>query len=1052
MTAKFITQSCLSSIYLSTRARRMILLAILSSNIYVTNATVDKIESLNRDAYQQNDGIHITGTVKENNGDIIPGASIVVKGTSIGTISDLDGNYTIEAPSGNDILQVSFVGYKTIDVPINNRTKINIKMGADIEELNEVVVTAMGIKREKKALGYAMQEVKTENLSANHSESVANMLQGKVAGVQISQSATGMGGSTRVIMRGLGSLSGNNQPLWVIDGIPIYDGQQGEANEWGNADYSGGASEINPDDIESISVLKGANAAALYGSRAQNGAIVIVTKKGQLNQAMQVEYNGNINFSHVYDGYKFQNVYGQGSNGVFSSTSTTSWGPKMDGSTTVKNWRNDKYGDASYEDYALLPQPNRITDFYQTGVNYNNNIALTGGGKNIAGRFAYTDSRNEGITPTHKLTRQYMDVSLNMNNSWLSAGIKANYIRQKGKNRPPQGEIGIMNQFIRMPRSIRMFDLANPIGLDGNVVNWSGPSNEFINPYSFFYGSNGNNDNRNRIIGQINAAITFTQWLKLSGKVGIDWINTRNSNQMPYYYQTGNSAYNVSQNTYQETNSDIMLNFNKGFGNFSVLANFGAAFLNISSNSMSASAGALVIPHFVALSNGDNRQVYEGRSEKEVHSVLGNLQIGYKGMLYLDVTGRNDWSSTLPKSNWSYFYPSVSFSGIISEIVRLPYQINFLKVRGSWAKVGNDTNPYSLLPTYSTFQVLGLVLGAAASNNYPLVSLKPESTQSYEAGLDVRMFNGRVGLDFTYYNSRTTNQILGISMSQASGYFNRKINAGKMASHGVELMLNFTPIQINDWTWDVNLNWGKNESRCIKLDPTLKRFTLGSIRMGSVVVNEGEKFGDIISKAYRRNEAGNILTDNHGLPLIESDQIVGNMLPKWTGSAGTTLRWKDLSLNMLIDIRHGGDIISVTDSYASQVGTSERSLTGRDGFIFNGVNFETGQPNNIPTTAQQFYETVGGPSGVAEEFCYDGSYVKMREISLSYTLPQRWIAKTPLQMVKVSATGRDLFFIKKNSPGINPEGSFARSDYAQAFEIASMPPTRNFGFSLNVKF
>lgn len=997
--------------------------------------------------------IIITGTVKDNTGETVPGASIVVKGTSIGAVSDLDGNYSIDVPSGNSVLQVSFVGYKPTEVAVNNHTNINIVLGAAIKELDEVVVTALGIKREKKALGYAMQDIKTESLKENRSESVANMLQGKVAGVQISQSATGMGGSTRVIMRGLGSLSGNNQPLWVVDGVPINDGQQQQADQWGSIDYAGSASEVNPEDIESISVLKGANAAALYGSRAQNGAIVIVTKKGKLNQPLRIEYNGNVNFSNVYDGYQFQDVYGQGSNGIYSSNAITSWGPKMDGTTTVTNWRNEIYGDASYADYALLPQKNRVKNFYQTGVNYSNNIALTAGGKTIAGRFAYTDSRNEGVTPSHKLTRQYMDVNLNMTNDWLNVGVKANYIRQKGHNRPMQGEYGLMNQFIRMPRSIRLSDLQNPIGIDGKIVNWSGPSNELINPYAYFYNGNGNDDRRNRIIGQINAAITFTSWLKLMGKVGIDWINTDMTVSMPYFYSSSlGSEYRLNTDTYQETNSDIMLNFDKSFGKISILANLGAAKQNVSYKALNATAGSLVIPQFVALSNGDNQKVSEGKSKKEIHSVFGNIQLGYNAMVYVDVTGRNDWSSTLPKSNWSYFYPSVSVSGIVSEIFDLPKQITFFKVRGSWAKVGNDTSPYSLLPTYSTYQILGMVLGASATNTFPLIDLKPESTQSYETGFDLRMWNGRIGFDFTYYNSNTTNQILNIDMSQASGYFNRRINAGKMASHGVELMATFIPIQTTDWQWDINLNWGRNRSKCIKLDPTLKRFDLGGVRIGSVIVREGEQFGDIVGKAYARDDAGNVLIDNNGLPIIESDKIVGNMLPKWTGSASTSFRWKDLNFNMLIDIRHGGDIISVTDSYASQLGNSKRSLEGRSGMVLKGVNYETGQPNATEVTAQQFYEMVGGPNGVAEEFIYKGSYVKMREISIGYTIPKRIIDKTPLSNIKVSLVGRDLFFIKKSSPGINPEGSFSRSDYAQAFEISSLPPTRNFGFNLNVQF
>lgn len=994
----------------------------------------------------------ITGTVKDKSGELIIGANVIVKGTANGVITDLNGHFSIAIPADNVILQISYIGYKPLDVAVNGRNRLDIVLSSSIEELDEVVVTAMGIRREKKALGYAIQEIKTENLIENRSESVSNMLQGKVAGVQISQSGTGMGGSTRVIMRGLSSLSGNNQPLWVVDGLPINDDTQTQPTEYGYPDYSGGASEINPEDIESISVLKGANAAALYGSRAQNGAILISTKKGKTDQPLSVEYNGNINFSSPYESYKLQNRYGQGSNGQFSADAKGSWGPVMDGKTEVPNWRNAIYGDDRYGSYVLSPQESQMMDFYRTGLSYNNSLSISAGGKSLSGRMSYSDSRNNGITPQHNLTRQYIDASLNFSSNWLVVGLKANYIRQKGTNRPEQGEYGIANQFTKMPRSIRMSDLQNPEGLDGQPVNWSGPSNEYVNPYAYYYKGNGNTDVKNRLIGQINASVIFTEWLRLNGKIGIDWFNTDRRIMMPFSYNTGSNQYMMYENTFQELNSDVMLNFNKTVGSFAVTANLGAAFRNEKGTILNARSGRFVVPGLVAMSNGGSKTLDEGYSEKEVHSVLGNVQVGYNSMLYLDITGRNDWSSTLPADNWSYFYPSVSLSGILSEMVELPEQISFLKVRGSWAKVGNDTSPYRLYPVYGVYTIIAPVLGSSAPNDFPLSSLKPESTQSYEAGLDLRMFNGRAGLDFTYYNSATTNQILSISMAHSSGYGSKLINAGKMASHGVELMLSFIPIQTKDWQWDVNLNWGKNTSKCVELDPTVKRWDMGGVRIGKVVVREGEKFGDIIGKAYQRDENGNVLVNNDGLPVFESDKIVGNMMPDWTGSISTGLRWKDISFTMLIDMKKGGDVVSVTDSYASKLGNSERTIDNRDGgMIVEGVNFETRKPNTVAITSQQFYETVGGAEGVAEEFTYDGTYVKMREMSLGWTLPAQWIKKTPLKGVKFSVVGRDLFFFKKNTPG-NPEGAFSRSDYAQAFEISSMPPTRSFGFNLNVKF
>lgn len=368
---------------------------------------------------------NLTGVVKDKSGETIPGANILVKGTTNGVVTDIDGNFTISVPGNNAILVVSFIGYKTQEFPVGKNTSLDVILSSTVEQLDEVVVTALGIKREKKALGYAMQEIKTDALSENRSESVANMLQGKVAGVQISQSGTGMGGSTRVIMRGLNSLSGNNQPLWVVDGIPVSDGVPEQPNEWGGTDYSGAASDINPDDIESISVLKGANAAALYGSRAQNGAIIVTTKKGKAGQPLTVEYNGNINFSQVYNPYDYQNVYSQGTGGKYDSGAKGSWGEEMTGAgTPVPNWRNTIYHDSDYKDYVLSPQSDYITDFYRTGVNYNNTLTATAGGEHTATRLSFTDSRNQGITPSHQLNRQYYDLNSTFTSKYIDLGAK----------------------------------------------------------------------------------------------------------------------------------------------------------------------------------------------------------------------------------------------------------------------------------------------------------------------------------------------------------------------------------------------------------------------------------------------------------------------------------------------------------------------------------------------------------------------------------------------------------------------------------------------------
>lgn len=999
----------------------------------------------------------VKGKVQDGSGEPIIGANVIVKGdASVGTFTDLDGAFVLETPGKDVTLAVSCIGFATTEVELAGRTTVEITMQPDLE-LEEVVVTALGIKREKKALGYAMQEVNTERMQDTKNLSVANMLQGKVAGVHISQSGGGMGGQTRIVMRGLNSLSGNNQPLWIVDGIPINDGVQDSANQWGGTDVAGAASQINPEDIASISVLKGANAAALYGSRAQSGAIVVTTKKGQKGQPLQIEYNGNVEFSTIYSPYEYQNVYGQGSNGIFSTSAQTSWGPKMEGQM-VDHWRKVIYGDENYGKVALTPQPDYIKTFYETGTMLTNSITATAGGEKVTGRISFTDSRNDGITPNHSIDRQYYDLNTEFSDKWLTVGAKINFMREKRENTPGQGEYGLMKHLIYIPRGIRMEDLStNFINDEFRAINWSGASDMYSNPYAMVMPENSNSNLRNRLLGQINASIRFTSYLTLTGRVGLDWYQNTYKNGSLYLPHGSNTTnqYSSSRSSNQEFNADLILNFDKRFGDFSVTANLGTSVYNTKYEGLTGSAGSMEIGGWLTMGNGDNRQASESSSEKEIQSVFGNVSLGYKSMLFLDVTGRNDWSSTLPAQNRSYFYPSVSLSAIISEMVKMPEVIDFLKIRGSWAMVGNDTDPYKLDYVYKNTTSMvngGTVLEMKLPDTYPLRDLKPESTTSFEVGLDYRMFKNRLAIDFTYYNSVTTNQILSINTPATSGFTGKTINAGKMQSYGIELMVSGTPIRTKDWQWDLGFNWGMNRTNCLELDSSVSRHTLGSTRICSVVVDEGGRFGDIVAtNTFKRDENGNILVNEDGLPLKESDKVVGNMMPDWTGSVSTQLRWRDISFNALFDMRFGGQFISMTDNYATQAGNSVRSLEGRDGMVVDGIVEATGQKNTKSVTAEEYWAHVGGSSGIADEFLYDSSFVKLRELSLGWNLPSKWLNKTPLKSVRVSAVGRDLFYLFKNAP-VNPESAISREDYTQAFEFGSTPPTRTFGFSLNIKF
>ena len=1041
----------------------IVLLSGLSGMTNVANASTAQISKT--DFVQQSQKT-VTGIVLDDRGDPVIGASVCVKGEKTGVVTDVDGKFTIRT-DGYAVLVVSYLGFEQQSVCVTNKNVIRIVLVPNTSELNEVVVTALGIKREKKALGYAMQEVNTSSLTENKSSSVANMLQGKVAGVQISQSGTGLGGSTRIVMRGLNSLTGNNQPLWVVDGMPINDGTTEQATQWGGSDCAGAASEINPEDIESMSILKGANAAALYGSRAQNGAIVITTKKGRQGQPLSLEYNGNLSISDVYSPYNYQNQYGQGSNGDYNTSTQMSWGAPLDG-RMVDNWRSTIYKDTRYDKYALLPQKDYITDFYRTGVSFANTLTVSAGGEYLSGRLSYTDSRSNDIVPNYSQNRQYLNMNTEFRNKQLTVGAKVSYMRELTKNRPGQGEYGLMVQLVKMPRGIRLSDLRDPRGTGpyiNNSVNWSGASNNYANPYALSSVENGNSAERNRIIGQVTASYKFSDCLHLTGRAGIDRYSDHNRNfyTLPDVTSTA-SQYLNSMLVNKEFNADLILYFDRSFSDFSVNANLGAAVMDTENESLYGSSGKFAIPNVCNLSNGLTQTTGEGYAKKEIQSAFFAATVGYKNMAYVDVTGRNDWSSTLPKENRAYFYPSVSASVILSQMFKLPRWVTYWKVRGSWAKVGNDTDPYKLA-TYYYLWTTGDVLDAAGDKTNPgilkqylsktkaLDNLKPESTTSAEFGTEAHFFDNRLSIDFTYYTTSTKNQILGVDMPGSSGYSSKLINAGQIKSRGCELMANATPLRTNDWNWDVNLNWGLNLTECVMLDSDISRYELGSTRAGKVVVEAGKKYGNIIGKAYKRNEAGQIIVNDKGLPESVSDKVVGNIQPDWTGSIGNTLRYKDFVLSSLVDIRMGGDFISSTDNYACQQGTSARTVYGRrngEKIIVDGVTAD-GKKNTVGLNAETYWTNIAGPNGIMEAFVYKGTYVKMRELSLGYVLPQAWFAHTPIKYVKVSLVGRDLFYFYKAAP-INPEGAFSRSDYAQAFELASMPPTRAYGLTVNVKF
>ncbi|MBI9064374.1 MAG: SusC/RagA family TonB-linked outer membrane protein [Marinilabiliaceae bacterium] len=1011
--------------------------------------------------------ITISGTVTgAEDGLPIPGVSVVEEGTTNGTITDINGNYSITAPTGA-VVAFTFVGMKTQEFTLGAQTKIDVVLQADAFDVDEVVVTALGIKKEKKSLGYAMQEVKSEQLNSTMNPTVSGALQGKVAGVQISGSGSGLGGSSKITIRGNSSISGNNEPLWVIDGIPMDDSRNGDeqTTEFGaganrGIDRSGGASDINPEDIESISVLKGPNAAALYGSRAANGVIVITTKKGT-SKGMGIRYNGSVTFETLSETFEFQNKYGQGVGGVYAGGPNdpgTSWGPLMTGQT-IDNWL------PGGQPYKMTAQEDRLDDFYRTGISHNHNVSVDKAGEDYSILFSLGRNDSKGIFPGSRIEKNSYSIRASIDlTDKLKVDSKMNYINTQGTNRAAQGLYGAYAQFIQMPRHIRTQDLQPGYiqelqpgyNIIGQHVNWNGPNATYRNPYFQKYRDQ-NNDERERLIGFVSASYDFTKNLKLTARHGMDCHRTKVELRIKNGHRGIDDTeigYWNSETNVKEQNTDFLLAFNDRFGDFGVSANFGGNIMNRVNEDLSAQSGRLNVNERYFLENGSVPEVTNSYTEQETQSLYGFAQIGYKDYLYLDITGRNDWSSTLPSENWSFFYPSVSMSWIATEMLDLPSWLTFAKVRGSYAFVGNSADAYMLkevMTAEAGFEGNTVVL-PSQRKQYP--DLKPEQTKSTELGVDLKLFNNRLGLDFTTYKATTENQIYVAPTAPSSGYAEVVINAGEIENKGFEFMIYATPIQTKDFKWTIDFNYSKNESFVNEMSPEVKITTFGHIdrnpRMAVVKAEEGQRFGDIYGKKYRRHTNGEVMIGSNGLPMIDEDQKVGNIQADWTGALSTSFNYKSVSLGMVFDIKQGGDIVSMTESIAAGAGTA-KITEERKQFVVDGV-LEDGSKNTTEVSTENYYTHIGGRYGVAEEFLYDASYVQLRELSLGYTLPKSLVSKVGVQNARISFIGRNLFFLQNNMPGTSPVPGNDRTIASRGYELVSQPLTRTYGFNLSLKF
>ena len=1014
-----------------------------------------------------------TGTVTDNIGPVI-GAGVVVAGTNNGAITDVNGSYTINNVPVGATIQVSCIGYASVEYVFDG-TPANIVLKEDSELLDEVVVTALGISREKKSLGYAVQDVKSEELTRGGGVTLTDALMGKVAGLAINNSATGAGGSTRVVLRGNSSLSDNNSPLYVVDGVPYDNGGMPGADQaglWGSIDHQGGAFDINPEDIESVSVLKGATAAALYGSRAGNGVILITTKKGgKVNKKIGVSYSGKFTWSPIAYFPALQNVYGQGTLGKYDKNATGSWGEEMSASTTNANWW-DGTTNIPYQGSA-----NPWTEFYRTGNSQSNNVTLAGGGKDNPFRLTLGYDNTNSVVKTSNIKRTSVDfVTSNKLTDWLKLDVKANYVNTAGNNRQARGAYGSSYAILTMPRSIRMADLAEHWLNEANAaagpgyeaqVNWYEVSPNCQNPY-FIQNNLVNGDVQHKFFGVGSITINLMKNLAFKVKEGITWIDATDKNKRLYDTSGFNwPEFSMKKTTTYENNLEGLLTYNNTWGDFDFGANVGGNIMYYKQEALRADAKNIPFfnTYFVAAGSLDS-DTWNSIYEKQINSLYAFANVGYKNFLFLDVTARNDWSSTLPSENRSYFYPSVSLSYLLTGMLDemgVDYNkdvLDYGKFRASWAKVGKDTNPYqleTLLGTTSGVNDLAYITYPTTRAN---ANLKPEMVTSWELGTEWHFFKNRLGFDLTYYHSNTKNQVMKIALPYSSGIQNQWINAGNIQNQGIELQLNADFVRTRDVTFGATFNFAKNWNKVLELYHNaemgidMDRYSLGNINFsssgdGTVYAIEGREIGTLVGTGYKYDEKGNKIIGRNGLPVLESNKEIASVAPDFTGSFGLNFSWKGIALNALFSFQKGGSLYSATEYMTLHSGTGLRTAD-RSKRVIEGV-LEDGSVNKEEVTAQNFWNNIP-----MEECVYDASYLKLSELSLGYSIPKKFLERSfggYVDNIRISAVGSNLFYFLKHTPGTTPDGALTENSLlATAFDLCPYPATRNFGFAINIGF
>ena len=1026
-------------------------------------------KSVDASILQQSAKITTQGTVIDAQGEPLIGVSILEVGTTNGTITDIDGKFTLQVTSGAT-LELSYIGYKTQQLKAVSDLG-TIQMSDDTEVLQEVVVTALGIKREKKALGYAMQEVKGESLVEARETNLANALSGKISGVQIIRSSNGPGGSSKIQLRGANSVTGTNQPLIVVDGVPMDNFTGASNNDIDNPsmDMGNGLSDINPEDIESMSVLKGASAAALYGSRAGNGVILITTKKGKENPGLGVTISASVSAETLFMLPKRQTSFGQGENGIYDATNGNSWGPAITGQEYTK-WDGST---------GIMQAYDNVKNYFDTGINFTESISFS----QMFGKTAIYTSLNRmddaSKIPGSELHRTNLTLrassSFGKDDRW-SVDAKVQYINSLANNRP-QGGSRDANAFytvFNLPTTIDIRDFSNPLKDEyGNMTWWNRSG---VNPY-WLKEYNPNKDSRNRFLMNGSLKYKITEWLDAEIRAGSDMYFTERDDKL-YAGSTindGDSRYTVGEQKFYENNFSFLISGHKDhiFGNWGGNFSFGGNLMERKSTGVEVSMGKLTAPDLFSLNNGPKDQlgITEFYSHKKINSLYGTLGINYDGWAFLDATFRNDWSSSLSKKNRSFFYPSVSVSWVISDMVNkigktMPEWFTYAKVRASFAQVGNDMDPYQLYDTYTISSIGGQPTADQGKIKYD-ADVRSELITSWEVGTELKFFNNRFGIDFAWYKTNAKRQLMNIPMNNLSGYESMKINAGNIQNTGIELMLNARPVETKDFSWDTQLNISRNKSKIIELLPGQPgmRYSLGGSDALQIYAVAGGVYGEIWGTKYQRVEDvnspyyGQLLLSDSGLPQATSERYkIGEQQPDMMAGWTNSFTYKNFGFSFLIDGRFGGDIFSFTNLELQSSGIAEVTAPGgkRDDIVVPGVIRQSDgsyAQNQTPVSLQKYYQALGtGRAGISEAYIYDATNIRLRNVSLTYSFPSSLLKKTPIQRLKLGVSVNNVWMIKSNLNGIDPESVYATSTNATGMENASAPTSRTYLFNVTLGF